>query len=993
MAPPAVRDLVARFGRNLEDYRSGRYNETQVRREFIDPFFKCLGWDIDNEQGFAEAYKDVIHEDAIKVGGATKAPDYCFRVGGTRKFFLEAKKPSVYIKGDPGAAYQLRRYAWSAKLPLSVLTDFEEFAVYDCRVKPALNDKSSAARTQYLTYDEYESKWDDIAGVFSRDAVLKGSFDKYADTAKGKRGTATVDKAFLETLGGWRVMLAQNLALRNPKLTQRELNYAVQVTLDRIIFLRMCEDRGIEVYGRLLGLVNGPKIFARLQQVFREADDKYNSGLFYFTKEKGRADSVDALTPRLAMDDKVLKEIIKALYYPDCPYEFSVLPAEILGQVYEQFLGQVIRLTAGHQAKVEDKPEVKKAGGVYYTPTYIVDYIVKHTVGKLLGTAGHTPKDAAKLRVLDPACGSGSFLLGAYQYLLDWHRDWYVADGPANHPKALYQGPAGSWRLTVAERKRILLNNIYGVDIDPQAVEVTKLSLLLKVLEGESQDSLERQRRMFHERALPDLADNIKCGNSLIGPDFYDGQQLTLFDDEERQRINVFDWDAAFPKVMKAGGFDAVIGNPPYVRMEELSSFKDYLKRFVTFSPRADLYTYFLERAVSVLRSGARIGMIVSNKWMKAKYGGPLRSFLAVNAHIERIIDFGELAVFQTASTFPCVLLASRSVDAKGSSVISFEYAAVKDLDSGARAGAYDNLVHVVSEGPSHGDESWRLSEPSFLTHLLANPDSTVPLKEWLGDKLIGWGIKTGCNDAFIVDYRTAQKWLTMDRSLSQVVRPILTGDEIRRYSTAKPRSYVIYAGRGFELQRYPIIQRHLEAHRETLSRRATVGTHPWYELQQPQPTYAQMFAHEKVTWPEIAKEPRFTLVGAGIYLNNKCFFSNSDSRLLLGILNSSLAWALLKLMCSCLGDVNKGGRLELRQQYLVRFPMPVNMSQLQEVAVEKLVNEQLALHQRLAAAKSPPDRAALENQIAATDRQIDRLVYELYGLTEDEIKIVEEAT
>ena len=283
------------------------------------------------------------------------------------------------------------------------------------------------------------------------------------------------------------------------------------------------------------------------QKLFFEADQRYNSGLFHFAAEKGRASYPDELTPGLAIDDRVLKDILRRLYYPESPYEFSVLPADILGQVYEQFLGKVIRLTAGHRAVVEDKPEVKKAGGVYYTPTYIVEYIVEHTVGRLL--EGKTPGQVSELRVLDPACGSGSFLIGAYQYLLDWHRDWYVAH-PTKRPRPeIYQECGGEWRLTTAEKKRILLNNIYGVDIDAQAVETTKLSLLLKVLEGETSDSLDTQLSFLHERALPDLDANIKCGNSLIGPDFYDDQQLGLggLDDEERYRINVFDWEAEFP--------------------------------------------------------------------------------------------------------------------------------------------------------------------------------------------------------------------------------------------------------------------------------------------------------------------------------------------------------------------------------------------------------------------------------------------------------------
>ena len=296
---------------------------------------------------------------------------------------------------------------------------------------------------------------------------------------------------------------------------------------------------------------------------------------FYFRPEKGRSTDLDDLTPDLNLDDKVLKDILKSLYYPDSPYEFSVLPSDILGQVYERFLGKVIRLTAGHRAVIELKPEVRKAGGVYYTPTYIVDYIVKETVGKLVEGKKPGPRGGvSKLRILDPACGSGSFLLGAYQFLLDWHRDEYVKDDPEKWAKGktpcLFLKSGDDWRLTTDERKRILLNNIYGVDKDDQAVEVTKLSLLLKVLEGEDDETIQKQFLLFQKRALPDLGDNIKCGNSLIDSDFYDGQQGNLFDEEEVYRINAFDWDKEFPDIMKNGGFDAVIGNPPYVDIKAL---------------------------------------------------------------------------------------------------------------------------------------------------------------------------------------------------------------------------------------------------------------------------------------------------------------------------------------------------------------------------------------------------------------------------------------
>lgn len=637
--PRLVLDLVERFERNRDSYKSSSYNETQVRREFIDPFFKALGWDIDNEKGYAEAYKDVVHEDAIKVAEATEAPDYCFRIGGARKFFLEAKRPSINIREDSSPAYQLRRYAWTTKLPLGILTDFEEFAVYDCRVKPDQKDKASVARILYLNYSEYASRWAEIADVFSRDAVLKGSFDKYAEENKAKRGTAAVDAAFLETIESWRKELAENLALRNRKLTSRELNFAVQRIIDRIIFLRICEGRGIEDHGRLQKLAEQDHIYKRLGELFREADDRYNSGLFHFQPEKGRHEPPDQLTLALELDDKLLRKIIKSLYYPESPYVFSALPADVLGQVYEQFLGKVIRLTEAHYAKVDDKPEVKKAGGVYYTPTYIVDYIVQNTVGKLLES--RTPKQAAALRILDPACGSGSFLLGAYDYLLNWHLKYYTEHEPAKWARgsnpAIVQVSGGGWKLTIAERKRILLANIYGVDIDAQAVETTKLSLLLKVLEGETQQSLQAVFS-FKERALPDLGDNIKCGNSLIGPDFYQ-QQLLPLDEEQRYRINVFDWQKEFPDIFKAGGFDAVIGNPPYGAMLSDAE-SSYLRTEYTASSKdLDTYALFMECAAGLVGSNGRLSMIVPTGWYSGPKFSSLRRFIATQTDPETFVN------------------------------------------------------------------------------------------------------------------------------------------------------------------------------------------------------------------------------------------------------------------------------------------------------------------------------------------------------------------
>ena len=657
-APREIVELVEGFGRRINEYRCSQYNETELRDEFVNPFFAALGWDVHNRQGLSSDSKEVKLEESIRMEESIKNPDYSFRLGKSRKFFVETKKPSINIEGGVYPAFQLRRYAWSASLAVSILTDFEEFAVYDCRAEPSKTDKPGKGRLLYLQYDQYVERWDEIAALFSKEAVLGGSLERFIESIPEKRGIKRVDAALLEEISLWREALARNLALRNPALSQRDLNFSVQRTIDRLLFLRICEDRAIEEYGRLKALLKEEGVYARLLKLFAEADERYNSGIFHFQEERERKEPPDSLTTALVIDDATLKEIIQDLYFPDSPYVFSEIPAEILGQVYEQFLGKVIRLEEGHKAIVEDKPEVRKAGGVYYTPPYIVEYIVKNTVGKLL--EGNTPAKAAQLRILDPACGSGSFLIGAYQFLLDWHMEWYKANlaplleknnsvaspevlrllpaAPEQrsdrrarkiHARAaqaslpIFKANGNEWRLTTTERKRILQSNIYGVDIDPQAVEVTKLSLLLKVLEGETQESISSLLRYFKERALPDLGSNIKCGNSLIGYDYYDDHKNLSA--EEVQRINAFEWKTEFPEIFERGGFDAVIGNPPYVRQEGLGEFKEYFqKHYQVYHGVADLYAYFVEKGVSLLRPAGLFSYIVANKWMRANYGSAL---------------------------------------------------------------------------------------------------------------------------------------------------------------------------------------------------------------------------------------------------------------------------------------------------------------------------------------------------------------------------------
>ncbi len=1002
-APSIVAALIDRFEQNRESYKSQSYNETQVRREFLDPFFEALGWDVANKQGHAEAYKDVIHEDAVKIGGNTKAPDYCFRIGGARKFFLEAKKPAVNVKDEISPAYQLRRYAWSAKLPLSILTDFEEFAVYDCRTRPNPSDKPSTGRILYLTYRDYLARWEEIASIFTKEAVLKGSFDKYAVTDR-KRGTATVDAEFLKEIETWREALAKNLALRNPKLGVHELNFSVQRTIDRLIFLRIAEDRGIEPYAQLQALLSGPNIYGRLRYLYGQADDRYNSGLFHFQSEKSRAEAPDGLTLGLKIDDKALKDIIGRLYYPNSPYEFSVFPTEILGQVYEQFLGKVIRLTSGHQAKIEEKPEVKKAGGVYYTPAYIVDYIVRHTVGALCegpstgSGQGKTPKQISKLRVLDPACGSGSFLIGAYRYLLNYHRDWYVKDGPEKHRKELFQTASGEWRLTTQEKKRILLNNIYGVDIDSQAVEVTKLSLLLKVLEGESDETLKRQLSFVHERALPDLGQNIKCGNSLIGPDYFAGQLMP--NEEEMRRVNPFDWKAEFPEIMKAGGFDAVIGNPPYVRQESLSGLKDYLaQHYEAFDGVADLFAYFMEKSVMLLREGGRFSFIVSSSFLRTTYGEALRQTLKKQVAVLSILDFGGLAVFENAKdTYVCIPLL-----AKMKQPPRIEVSRIPSLDF---TSLDDSVIEHRFTIPQERltENAWSLKSDEEAEVFNKVMKAGKPLGEYVQGQFFR-GVTSGLNDAFIINSETRKALVRKNKANEELIKPLLGGEDVRRYFIEDPGTWLIFSRRGIDIDRYPAIREHLAKWKAELTPKKSssdkVGRKPgryaWYEIQD-DVAYFPIFDGPKIIFPDICKAPRFFLDRSGRYLANTAYCLGVDDPYLLGILNSRLFWFAISNLSIPFGVRAGQYRYRLIYQYMEKVPIRVidfnsKADKERHGRIVSFVEGMLELHQRLADAKTPADKDRLQRQIQATDQEIDRVVYDLYGLTEAEIKIVEVAS
>lgn len=937
--PSVVVDLVERFLQDASAYKSSAYNEAQARRELIEPLFTALGWDLDNRSGRPEPFKDVIHEDSIKVGGATKAPDYCFKIGGKRQFFLEAKRPSVNIAEAASPAFQLRRYAWSAQLPVSVLCDFEELAVYDCRSEPHLDDGPEVGRSLLLRYTDYVANWSSLASLLSRDAVAHGALEAYAAANRQRKGEVQVDRAFLRTIESWRSMLAVDLAQRNRSLTTRELNFAVQIIIDRIVFLRICEDRGIEEYGALGRAGEKPDVYHALRRVFEDADARYNSGLFHFSNEPGRHEHPDRLTPNLAIGDEVLRNILSGLYFPRSLYAFSVLPAEILGHVYEQFLGRVIRLTVDHEAIVEERPEVRKAGGVYYTPSYIANYIVEVTVGKLL--ASHKPRRRWAppiLRIVDPACGSGSFLIVAYQVLLDWYLTSYLADGADKHKRRLYRAAAGDYRLTSAQRKEILLRHIFGVDVDSQAVETTKLSLLLKVLEHESSETIGQNLTLYRERALPDLGVNIKCGNALVGKDFVNAAQMTLLNEEMMLAVNPFDWETEFPDVFHedVGGFDVVLGNPPYLsysgrQATELAPpLREYL--FSTFDARGwpTAHGFFIEQSIRRL-SRRYVAFIVPAQVGHLEGYASAREALSRKGHVNEVVYWGE-EVFADVVTPALTFVADRT--GEGNTSIRREDGSTSEMKLACGAAWSSNLATGLLE---------RLSQISFF----------------LGEAVADPGVHTG----------NVSKKVIFDADVAPPgCVPVLEGKQVGRYRCDRPRKALF-----LEYERQP----------------------DEYFTVRPEQRYlrSSFVIRQTAAYPIVGPRRH------GTYFRNTLLAlyptSQADGRFVVGVLNSKLLRCLYQGMVA---DSGQKAFPQVKVRALRKLPIRkldrgIESERQSHDSVVELVDLLVELTQRGQSANTQREAEGLARQVGALDEQLDRLIYEIYDLSEQEIAQVEAAT
>lgn len=628
--------LVVQFKNALNVYKdSSENNEQECRDEFISPLLECFGWDVSNKQGKLPQYKDVVVE---KFANVRDRPDYTLTLNGLSKIFVEVKKPSVDITKDKEPALQARRYGWNAGHKIVLLTNFEYLCIYDSTVKISETDTVTTGLYRRYHYEEFESKYSEIYDLISQENVYNGKFDVFLheNFQNNNRFTQGLDETFLDMLNLWRLKIGEYLFNSDEKYKNiDQLNDIVQDFINQIIFLRICEDRNLPLYKKLYDAAEDQEqLKTELTKLIKEADKRYNSGLFSGT---------DLI---FDLDNTIILHMIMALYYPLSSYMFDIIEPSLLGKVYEQFLTKKLAVE-DESLKLVDKKEYEDRF-IVTTPVHIVKYMVKEALDSKCD--GKTPEQILTLRVADIACGSGIFLEEAFQFIQDYCMNWYLK----NDPSHLIELGNGKYKLPLIDKKKILLNCIYGVDIDAHAVQVCKFSLLIKLIEDETNPSVKNITPI-----LPNLDDNILNGNSLIERNDIDSSNLDLL-----KVIKPFDWTL----INQGNNFDIILGNPPYVKTEdlhlletedEISIYKQKYKKVVR--KQFDKYFLFIEKAISLLNPDGVLEYIVPNKFWKIDAGEKIRLFLSNK--IEKIDDFGSLQLFEGKTIYSSIIKCVNKTD------------------------------------------------------------------------------------------------------------------------------------------------------------------------------------------------------------------------------------------------------------------------------------------------------------------------------------------
>ena len=912
-----LRDLVARYNANRSECISSSYGETSLRIEFLDPLFRILGWDVNNEAGLSVYAREVIHEANVTVDGedaahANKKPDYAFRVGGETKFFLEAKKPHVNILERREPAFQVRRYGWNGNHAIAVLSNFEDLSIYDCGYRPVDTQDAGFARIAHYHYDELIDHFEEIAALISKEAVVSGSLENI--DAREQAARVPFDDMFLRQITSWRADIVLDIHKRYGVMDNDELNRFTQTLLNRIIFLRVCEDRSFEDEEELLGITS----YEEMRGLFAYADAKYDSGLFDYLDDAP-----------WQVSDCLLIGIFQDLYYPNSSYDFNVVQPHVIGRIYEQFLGERVLIEDG-SVRFEATPEAIESNGVVPTPKEITVAIVANTLRNI----------EFPCRVADICCGSGNFLLSVYECLVD--KDLLRVESEGDATVELIEKQSGL-DLPFWRKRQILAEAIYGVDIDPLAVEVAQLSLALRLLEGCSAEELDSYRAVTGNKLLPDLSGNIKCGNSLVGYAYFDYDSTAVADIDILRNVRPFNWDKEFP----FGGFDAIVGNPPYIRVQNLAKYipkeydfykSSYCDLKMARSRSLDKYQLFVERALSLLSHDGKLGMIIPNKFMTIDTGKPLRALLTGRFHVSRIIDFGTTQVFPGRSTYTCILVVTPS------DVSEFSRQQVSVLP--------DFIADPLNGGCFYTSDKLTPDAWGFPTQVISEHLSSIELRcSKLSDIAnVFVGLQTSNDAAYIIepskevgDAYVFKDFMGRTSAVEKALcRPCLLDVAFSPYGTPAANRQIIFPYRvdsgkatlvpASQIKvEYPCAYDYLSSIKDKLDERAVSPKckgDDWHKFGRSQ-SLTRFSGRPHIIWPVLSLGPKYVIDRSGLVMftggGNGPYYGlelKNDTSESIEYVQAALSYWLTEELVSCKTSVFRGDYYSHGKQFVAELPI-----------------------------------------------------------------------
>lgn len=1004
-----------------------KLKEEQYQEGFIkDIFGKVLGYTIPPESPINIELEKKNETDAKKVDGAIMKDGEVIGVielkdNKTKNLDKVKDQAFGYKVNHKGCKYVITSNFQKLRFYIDDATEYEEFDLYNL-------DRKEFSRFYLFLRKE---------GLLDRNTPEKLKEEtKFHEEDIGKK--------LYKDYSAFKYKFFDNIVKNNPQYDKLLLFKTSQKFLDRILFVLFAEDKKLIPENAISRIVESWEKaddlhYKPLYELFKILFTHLNVGHTYksgyeIPAYNGGLFSEDEVLNNLKVDDEVLKDDLLTLSKYDFNTEVDV---NILGHIFEHSLSELEQVEAEIKGEVVDKTKGKrKKDGVFYTPKYITKYIVDNTIGKLcddkrrelkiddfdvneyqnkngkLNTKGKTffkvledyKEWLFELKIVDPACGSGAFLNQALTFLIDEHKfvDDLIAE-LTNTPLRLFDTD-----------KAILEKNIFGVDINEESVEIAKLSLWLRTAQK--------------GRKLSNLSNNIKCGNSLIS-------------DVEVAGDKAFEWQKEFPDVFAKGGFNVVIGNPPYVRQELINKIdKDWLsENYETGNGTADLYVYFYEKSISILEKDGLLGLITPNKFYKTKYGKELRVFLKQFNVIE-LIDFFELRVFADASTDSQILILN-----KQKAVTPFSYAPIKSIQS-FRDNLYDKIKVSLKE---LDDDIWVFNNIIDKKILSKISLESITLNEYTNEGIYR-GITTGRNEAFIIDKLTRNRLIKEDKKCEKFIKPYINSIDIYSWHIRNNgEKYLLHIAWDFEIEKYPSIKRHLEHFKEALSKRPEVieGRYRWFAMSRYASDYHQLFSLPKIIYIHTAVKHQFYFDNSGLFINNSCYLISNSDKFLAVWLNSSIFRFYKKLKFVAYGDSSGKGRAKLDYNKMVNTPIPNIEKEEKQLFNEKadlmlylnknlqiisnkfigLLQSDLSLdkvsnkiekwhslewnefekelkkkkivlsgvqkeewYERFTRLKE--EAQSIKAHIDKTDREIDQMVYELYDLTEDEIKIVEES-